>query len=180
MVLDRLDSLGLAPLSISGVAQLLDGTSLDPDQVHALTGGDPSFATEVAKDPHRPLLSTVPDVEALPYADNIFDVVTSCLGVMSAPHHRRGADEILRATRSGGRIRLVNWTPEGFVGQMFATMKAYAPPPPPGAQPPPLWGRPDHLQADRRRSSSWCVSRSRRTSPTGCAMLPPSSRAPRP
>lgn len=87
----------------------------------------------------------VDDVEALPYADDIFDVVTSCLGVMFAPHHQRGADEILRVTRPGGRIGLINWTPEGFVGQMFATMKPYAPPPPPGAQPPPLWGRPDHL-----------------------------------
>ena len=87
----------------------------------------------------------VEDVEALPYADGIFDVVTSCLGVMFAPHHQQGADEILRVTRPGGRIGLINWTPEGFVGQMFATMKPYAPPPPPGAQPPPLWGRPDHL-----------------------------------
>jgi ubiquinone/menaquinone biosynthesis C-methylase UbiE len=87
----------------------------------------------------------VDDVEALPYADGIFDVVTSCLGVMFAPHHQQGADQIVRVTRPGGRIGLINWTPEGFVGQMFATMKPYAPPPPPGAQPPPLWGRPDHL-----------------------------------
>jgi len=87
----------------------------------------------------------VDDVEALPYADGIFDVVASCLGVMFAPHHQRGTDEIVRVTRPGGRIGLINWTPEGFVGQMFATMKPYAPPPPPGAQPPPLWGRPDHL-----------------------------------
>ncbi|HEX5290335.1 MAG TPA: SAM-dependent methyltransferase, partial [Streptosporangiaceae bacterium] len=40
-----------------------------------------------------------------------------------------------------------NWTPEGFIGQMFATMKPYAPPPPPGAQPPPLWGREEHVRA---------------------------------
>ncbi len=47
--------------------------------------------------------------------------------------------------RPGGRIGLISWTPEGFVGQMFATMKPYAPPPPPGASPPPLWGAEDHV-----------------------------------
>jgi hypothetical protein len=49
--------------------------------------------------------------------------------------------------RPGGRIGLVNWTPEGFVGQMFTAMKPYAPPPPPGAQPPPLWGDETHVRA---------------------------------
>jgi DNA-binding CsgD family transcriptional regulator/tetratricopeptide (TPR) repeat protein len=60
-VLDRIDSGGLAPLSIRGVARLLDGTPLDAEQVHALTGGNPFFATEVAKDPDRPLPATVRD-----------------------------------------------------------------------------------------------------------------------
>ncbi len=60
-VLDRLDSCGLAPLSVGGVARLLEGTPLDPDRVHALTGGNPFFATEVAKDPDRPLPATVRD-----------------------------------------------------------------------------------------------------------------------
>jgi hypothetical protein len=41
----------------------------------------------------------------------------------------------------------INWTPEGFIGQMFAAMKPYAPPPPPGAQPPPMWGREEHVRA---------------------------------
>jgi ubiquinone/menaquinone biosynthesis C-methylase UbiE len=80
------------------------------------------------------------DVEALPFADGEFDVVLSCVGVMFAPRHQVCADELLRVCRPGGRIGLVNWTPEGFIGQMFATMKPYVPPPPPGAQPPPLWG----------------------------------------
>jgi len=69
----------------------------------------------------------------------------SCVGVMFAPHHQASADELCRVVRPGGRIGLISWTPEGFIGQMFATMKPYAPPPPPGAQPPPLWGRPDHV-----------------------------------
>lgn len=86
------------------------------------------------------------DAEALPYEDASFDATISCVGVMFAPHHAAAADELLRVTRSGGRIGLLAWTPEGFIGQLFATMKPYAPPPPPGAQPPPLWGRADHVR----------------------------------
>jgi len=85
------------------------------------------------------------DAEALPYDDASFDVVISCLGVMFAPHHQRAADELLRVARPGARIGVLNWTPEGFIGQMFATMKPYAPAPPPGVQPPPLWGSEDHV-----------------------------------
>ncbi len=86
------------------------------------------------------------DAEALPFGDGDFDVVMSCVGVMFAPHHQSSADELVRVCRSGGTIGLLNWTPEGFIGQMFATMKPYAPPPPPGAQPPPLWGSEDHVR----------------------------------
>jgi SAM-dependent methyltransferase len=87
------------------------------------------------------------DAEDLPFADGEFDTVMSCLGVMFAPYHQASADELVRVCRPGGTIGLLNWTPEGFIGQMFATMKPYAPPPPPGAQPPPLWGREDHVRA---------------------------------
>jgi len=86
------------------------------------------------------------DAEALPYADESFDVVLSCVGVMFAPHHQRAADELLRVCRPGGRIGLLSWTPTGFVGELFRTMKPYAPPPPPGAQPAPLWGDEDHVR----------------------------------
>jgi SAM-dependent methyltransferase len=86
------------------------------------------------------------DAEALPFDDGAFDVVISCVGVMFAPHHQEAADELLRVTRPGGTIGLLSWTPEGFIGQMFATMKPFAPPPPPGSQPPPLWGRQDHVR----------------------------------
>lgn len=87
------------------------------------------------------------DAEALPFDTGAFDAVLSCVGVMFAPHHQESADEIVRVTRPGGTIGLLSWTPEGFIGQMFATMKPYAPPPPPGAQPPPLWGREEHVRA---------------------------------
>ncbi len=86
------------------------------------------------------------DAEALPFGDGDFDTVLSCVGVMFAPHHQASADEIVRVCRPGGTIGLLSWTPEGFIGQMFAAMKPYAPPPPPGAQPPPLWGSEAHVR----------------------------------
>ena len=86
------------------------------------------------------------DAEALPYDDASFDVVLSAIGVMFAPHHQQAADELVRVSRPGGTIGVLSWTPEGFIGQMFATMKPYAPPPPPGASPAPLWGRADHVR----------------------------------
>jgi len=87
------------------------------------------------------------DAEALPYDDGAFDVVLSCVGVMFAPHHQRAADELVRVCRPGGRIGLLSWTPQGFVGDLFRTMKPYTPPAPPGAQPPPLWGDENHVRA---------------------------------
>jgi ubiquinone/menaquinone biosynthesis C-methylase UbiE len=89
---------------------------------------------------------TEADAEAMPFDDNSFDVVMSCVGAMFAPHHRQTADEIVRVVRPGGTIGMINWTPGGFIGQLFATMKPYAPPPPPGASPPPLWGDEDHVR----------------------------------
>jgi ubiquinone/menaquinone biosynthesis C-methylase UbiE len=86
------------------------------------------------------------DAEALPYPDGSFDVVLSCVGVMFAPHHQRAADELVRVCRPGGRIGLISWTPTGFVGEMFRTMKPYGPPLPPGAQAPPLWGDEDYVR----------------------------------
>src|SRR5580693_7626062 len=72
------------------------------------------------------------NAEALPFGVAEFDAVLSCVGVMFAPHHQRAADEMVRVCRPGGRIGLISWTPEGFIGQMFATMKAYVPAPPAG------------------------------------------------
>lgn len=86
------------------------------------------------------------DAEALPFGDGEFDAVMSCIGVMFAPHHQAAANELLRVCRPGGSIGLLSWTPEGFIGQLFAAMKPFAPPPPPGAQPAPLWGSEDHVR----------------------------------
>ena len=88
----------------------------------------------------------VADAEALPYPDDSFDVVVSAIGIMFAPHHQAAADEALRVCRPGGRLGFASWTPQGFIGQLFATMRPYVPPPPPGAQPPPLWGDEEHVR----------------------------------
>jgi SAM-dependent methyltransferase len=88
----------------------------------------------------------VADAEHLPFEDDTFDAVTSCVGVMFAPNHQQAADELVRVCRPGGRIGLISWTPTGFIGQMFATMKPFVAPPPPGAQPPPLWGDIEHVR----------------------------------
>ena len=87
------------------------------------------------------------NAEALPFADDDFDAVLSCIGVMFVPHHQRAADELVRVCRPGGTIGLISWTPEGFIGELFATMKPYVAAPPPGVQPPPLWGSADHVSA---------------------------------
>lgn len=86
------------------------------------------------------------DAEALPYVDDSFDAVLSCVGVMFAPHHEVAAGELTRVVRPGGRLALTNWTPEGFVGQLFAIMKQFVPAPPAGVQPPPLWGDEQHVR----------------------------------
>src|SRR5215204_1604365 len=59
------------------------------------------------------------DAEQLPYLDASFDVVVSLIGAMFAPRPERVASELVRMCRPGGRAIMVNWTPSGFVGQMF-------------------------------------------------------------
>ena len=88
----------------------------------------------------------VADAEALPWSDASYDVVMSTVGVMFAPHHQAAADELLRVLRPGGRLGILSWTPEGFIGRLFATMRGFVPPPPAGVQSPPLWGSEDHVR----------------------------------
>ena len=86
----------------------------------------------------------VADAEALPHGDASFDAVLSTFGVMFAPDHQRAASEMARVCRPGGRIGLANWTPEGFVGQMFKVLGWHLPPPA-GMQAPSLWGTEAHV-----------------------------------
>lgn len=79
------------------------------------------------------------DAEQLPYPDASFDVVVSLIGAMFAPRPERVAAELVRVCRPGGRILMANWTPTGFVGQMFKAIGQHVPPPP-GVPPAGLWG----------------------------------------
>jgi SAM-dependent methyltransferase len=81
----------------------------------------------------------VADAENLPFDDASFDAVLSTFGVMFVPDPQRAADEMLRVTRPGGRIGLANWTPGGFVGQMFKIVGRNVPPPA-GIRSPLEWG----------------------------------------
>ncbi|MFO1424344.1 MAG: class I SAM-dependent methyltransferase [Candidatus Competibacteraceae bacterium] len=81
----------------------------------------------------------VADAEALPFADGSFDVVLSTFGAMFTPDQDQAARELRRVVRGGGRIGLANWTPEGFIGQLFRVIAAYVPPPA-GLRSPMLWG----------------------------------------
>jgi SAM-dependent methyltransferase len=80
------------------------------------------------------------DAEAMSYADASFDVVVSMFGVMFAPRPERVVKELLRVTKPGGLIALANWTPDGFIGKMFAVFARHLPPPPPALPSPLLWG----------------------------------------
>ena len=79
------------------------------------------------------------DAEALPFPSESFDVVVSTFGVMFTPDQEMAASEMLRVVKSGGKIGLASWTPEGFIGQVFKTIGRHLPPPP-GARSPALWG----------------------------------------
>lgn len=79
------------------------------------------------------------DAENLSFADASFDAVLSTFGVMFTPAQDKAVAELARVCRSGGKIGLANWTPEGFVGQLFKIIGKYAPPSA-GLTSPLLWG----------------------------------------
>jgi ubiquinone/menaquinone biosynthesis C-methylase UbiE len=85
------------------------------------------------------------DAEALPFADSSFDVVLSTFGVMFTPNQDKAAGELARVCRKGGRVGLANWTPEGFIGQLFKIIGKHVPPPA-GVKSPALWGTEARLQ----------------------------------
>ncbi len=86
-----------------------------------------------------PLITQVADAENLPFADGTFDVALSTYGVMFAPDQERAARELVRVVRPGGRIGLANWTPEGFIGELFRVVGRFVPPPA-GLTPASAWG----------------------------------------
>jgi ubiquinone/menaquinone biosynthesis C-methylase UbiE len=85
------------------------------------------------------------DAQDLPFEDGEFDVAMSIFGAMFAPDQEKAAAELLRVVKSGGRIGMGNWTPQGAVGTMFKTISKHAPPPP-GVESPLRWGTEERLR----------------------------------
>jgi ubiquinone/menaquinone biosynthesis C-methylase UbiE len=100
------------------------------------------------------------DAEDLPFADESFDAVASTFGGMFSPDQSRTASEMLRVCRSGGRIGLANWTPDGFIGQMFKTIGKYLPPPA-GLKSPALWGTREWMERAFRAASASLIAEPR-------------------
>jgi SAM-dependent methyltransferase len=66
-------------------------------------------------------------VEAVPFADQSFDAVMSSFGAMFAQDQERAASEMVRVCRRGRKIGLANWTPDGFIGQLFELLARFTP-----------------------------------------------------
>jgi SAM-dependent methyltransferase len=86
------------------------------------------------------------DAEQLPFAAGTFDRVLSAFGVQFAPRHQLVANELVRVLRPHGLIALVNWTPDGLIGELLRLVGRYMPAPPDYASPPPLWGDETHVR----------------------------------
>jgi SAM-dependent methyltransferase len=102
-------------------------------------------ARERAAAEHLPLTVEPADAENLPYPDGTYDAVVSVVGAMFAPDQERVAAELTRVCRPGGTIAMANWTPAGFIGQMFRTVGRRVPPPP-GIRGPVEWGSDDRIR----------------------------------
>ena len=92
------------------------------------------------------IMYQIADAEALPFANESFDVVMSTFGVMFTPDQQKAADELVRVCRKGGTIAMANWTAAGFIGQVFKTLGGHIPPAP-GLKSPALWGDEEALKA---------------------------------
>lgn len=110
------------------------------DYVPALLEG----ARRRAEAERLPIQFQEADAEALPFPDQSFDAVVSTFGVMFTADQDRAASELVRVCRSGGKIGLANWTPDGFIGQLFKTIGKHVPPAP-AAKSPARWGTREQL-----------------------------------
>lgn len=92
------------------------------------------------------------NVEQMPYADASFDTVVTMFGAMFALRPDATAAELLRVCRAGGRIAMANWTPDGFIGQMFKIMGKHVPPAQ-GVPSPIQWGN-EAVASERLRDQA--------------------------
>ena len=111
------------------------------------------------------------DAEALPFDDEQFDLVVSMFGVMFTPRPEVAAAELQRVTKPGGQLALANWTPEGFIGEMFNVFKAHLPPPPVGVPSPMGWG--DEATVRSRLRHGFADARLTRRIARMCYPFPP-------
>jgi ubiquinone/menaquinone biosynthesis C-methylase UbiE len=102
----------------------------------------------------------IADAENLPFKDGSYDAVVSTFGAMFSPDQSSTASEMQRVCRSGGRIGLANWTPDGFIGQMFKTIGKYLPPPA-GVKSPALWGTREWIETTFGASAKKIVAEPR-------------------
>ena len=86
----------------------------------------------------------IADAENLQVDYGDYDAVVSTFGVMFAPNQAKAASELIRACKSGGKIGMANWTPDGFIGQLFKVIGKHVAPPK-GVKSPALWGTGDWL-----------------------------------
>ncbi len=137
-VLDVAAGTGNASLPAAAAGAEVTATDLTPELLEAGKARAAEAGLELEWE--------VADAENLQFEDASFDVVMSSIGAMFAPRHQAVADEMARVCKPGGTIGMLNWTPEGMIGDLFRRMGPFAPPPPPGASPPPLWGGEDHVK----------------------------------
>ena len=138
-VLDVATGTGNAALRAAAAGANVVGLDLTPELFERARAREAEFGVEVDW--------VEGDAESLPFADDSFDAVLSIFGIQFAPRHEVTANELARVVRPGGRIGLVNWTPEGLIGELFKIMGKYMPAPPSYASPPPLWGSEQHVRA---------------------------------
>jgi ubiquinone/menaquinone biosynthesis C-methylase UbiE len=130
-VLDIGCGAGKTAIPMAQAGAIVTGVDIASNLVHAARLRAAEVGVEVRFDEG--------DAEQLPYPSQSFDLVVSLIGAMFAPRPDRVAAEMLRVCQPGGRIVMANWTPDGFVGQLFKTMAKHVPPSP--LMPSPLlWG----------------------------------------
>ena len=131
LVLDVATGTGNLAIPAARSGAFVTGVDIAPNLIEQAKMNAEQEGLEIAFD--------VGDAEELSYADGAFDTVVTMFGAMFAARPERAAAELIRVTRSGGKIAMANWTPTGFIGQMFRTVARHVPPP--GGLPSPiLWG----------------------------------------
>ena len=142
LVLDVATGTGNLAIPAARCGGFVTGVDIAPNLIEQARANAEQEGLEIAFD--------VGDAEELGYEDGAFDTVVTMFGAMFAARPERVAAELIRVTRSGGKIAMANWTPTGFIGQMFRAVGRHVPPP--GGIPSPiLWGSEIEVNARLRK-----------------------------